>query len=83
MIEALRPWSTGPEEGVEEVLPLTMVGAPPTAGTAGVMGSLPFTAETDSALTCCAGPEAPAGTEEEVEVYVADAGEDCFLVALA
>ena len=64
-----------------EVLPLTMVGAPPTAGTAGVMGPLPFTVDTDSALPCCAGPGPPAA--EEAEGFVAGAGDEFFLVALA
>lgn len=63
------------------MLPLTVVGAPPTAGTAGVMGPLPFTVDADSALPFCAGPAPPA--EEEVERFVADVGDEFFLVALA
>lgn len=59
-MEALRLWSLGPEEEFVEVLPLTMVGAPPTAGTAGVMAAFPFS-EIESALPCCADPELPTG----------------------
>ena len=58
-----------------------MAGAPPTAGTAGVMGPLPFTVDVDSALPCCAGPAPPA--KEGVERFVAGVGDEFFLVALA
>lgn len=74
-MEAFRLWSPGPEEDVVEMLPLTTVGAPPTAGTAGVM-DLPFS-EIESDLPCCPGPTLP------TELAVAEVGGDCFLVALA
>lgn len=76
VMEAFRLWSPGPEEECVEVLPLTMVGVPPTAGTAGVMAPLPFS-EIESDLPCCPGAMPPTGP------VVAEVGGDCFLVALA
>lgn len=64
------------------MLPFTMAGAPPIAGTAGVIGPLPFTVDADSTLPFCAGPAPPAGEEVE-RLFVAEVGDEFFLVALA
>lgn len=76
-MEAFRPWSPGPAEAFVDVLPFTIVGAPPPmAGTAGVMAPLPFS-ESESDFPCCPGVIGPAA------LVVAEVGGDCFLVALA
>lgn len=74
VMEAFRPWSTKLPGEFVDVLPLTAVEVPPIAGTAGVMGPLPFS---ESVLPCCESTGAPA------ELFNAEAGGDCFLVALA
>ena len=79
--EGLRLWSPTPELELVGVFPLTIADAPPTAGTAGGMATLPFTGELASGLPFCAGIWA-AGADG-AGVPDADDGGKGFLVALA
>jgi len=62
-----------------EPLLFTMVG--PMAGTAGLMGALPFTGETEARLPCCAFAGPPTATGGAA--LDAIGGDEIFLVALA
>jgi hypothetical protein len=75
----LRLWSPAWEGAPLEPLLFTMVG--PMAGTAGLMGLLPFTGETDARLPCCAfcGPPTATGGV----ALDAIGGDEIFLVAFA
>ena len=79
--DIFRPCSAGAEGTFAVVLPLTTAEGP-SAGTAGVMGPLPFTAATESDFPWCADADPPTAPDG-FEVFVADVGGDCFLVALA
>lgn len=79
--ELLRLWLLEP---LTDELPWAMAGAA-TAGTAGEIGALPFTGETDDDFPCCTGADPPIATAGEgVEEPVAMGGDEtAFLAVLA
>ena len=56
--EEFRVWSLDPG-AFRTLLPFTIVGAPPTAGTAGVIWFFPFAVEVESALFICTAADPP------------------------
>jgi hypothetical protein len=78
--ELLRLWLLEPP--LTDVLPCAMAGAA-TAGTAGEIGALPFTGETEDDFPCCTGAEPPTATAGEgVEEPVAMGGDETAFLAV-
>lgn len=78
--ELLRLWLFEPP--LTDALPCAMAGAA-TAGTAGEIGGLPFTGETEDDFPCCTGAEPPTATAGEgVEEPVAIGGDETAFLAV-
>jgi len=78
--ELLRLWLLEPP--LTDALPCAMAGAA-TAGTAGEIGALPFTGETEDDFPCCTGAEPPTATAGEgVEEPVAMGGDETAFLAV-
>ena len=78
--EGLRLWSPTPELELVGVFPLSIADVP-TVGTAGGIGTLPFTGELVSGLPCCA--DIWTAGADGAGVLDVDGGGKVFLVALA